>query len=365
MTDDFYEILGVSKNATPDEIKKAYRELALKYHPDRNSGKDAEEKFKKINEAYAVLSNEDKKKKYDTYGPEQFNQQYSEEDIFRGFNINDIFKDFGFNIDFGNGRFSSNSEDSGGDILYRMRISFIEAAKGANKTIEVKHISRCKRCNGTGGEPGAKIVKCSMCHGAGRVRRTVNTFFGAMQTITTCNDCGGAGSFYEKKCKDCRGKGGVVSSEKIDVSIPAGVKDNMRLKLDGMGDFSKNGSGDMYIEISVSKDKTFEREGDDIHTKINIPFYIAILGGEITVPTLDGTKKIMLSQGTQQGTEIKLKSSGIKHLGTSYYGDEIITINIDIPKSLSSEEEEAIKKFKELNDKNDKNATDKKKFGFF
>ncbi len=364
MSDDFYEILGVDKKATQDEIKKAYRELALKYHPDRNSGKDAEEKFKKINEAYAVLSNEDKRRQYDSYGPEQFNRQYSEEDIFRNFNINDIFKEMGFNVDFGNGRFSygAGGQQGGGDIAYGLKLSFIEAAKGADKTIEIKHVSRCKHCNGTGGEPGSKVVKCSICRGAGRVRRTVNTFFGAMQTVTICNDCGGTGSFYEKKCKECRGKGGIVANEKVDIKIPEGVKDGMRLKLDGMGDYSKEGSGDMYLEIQVAKDKIFEREGDDIHAHIEIPFYIAILGGSVNVPTLDGPKEVNISQGTQPGSNIRLKNKGIRRIGSNYYGDEIITINVEIPKSLSSDEEAEIKKFKELRENK---TQDKKRFNFF
>ncbi|EQD81169.1 chaperone protein DnaJ, partial [mine drainage metagenome] len=176
---------------------------------------------------------------------------------------NDIFKDMGFNIDFGGGG-SSGSSSRGGDILYKLRLTFMEAAKGTDKSIEIKHVSKCKHCNGSGGEPGSKIVKCSMCHGVGRVKRTVNTFFGAMQTVMVCNDCGGAGSFYEKKCKECRGKGGVVTTEKIDVKIPEGVKNNMRLKLDGMGDFSKDGSGNIYLDLEVSKDKTFELNGDDL-----------------------------------------------------------------------------------------------------
>ncbi len=361
MTEDFYDVLGVNKNASAEEIKTAYRELALKYHPDKNSSKNAEERFKKINEAYAVLGNEDKKKQYDSYGPEQFNRQYSEEDIFRGFNINDIFKDMGFNIDFGGGA-GYGSSSRGGDILYKLKLTFMEAAKGTDKSIEIKHVSKCKHCNGSGGEPGSKIVKCSMCHGAGRVKRTVNTFFGAMQTVMVCNDCGGAGSFYEKKCKECRGKGGVVTTEKIDVKIPEGVKNNMRLKLDGMGDFSKDGSGNMYLDLEVSKDKIFELNGDDLLLTAKVPFYTAILGGEITVPTLNGTKNINITPGTQPGTEITIRNGGMRRLGTSYYGNEIITISIEIPKSLTSAEEEEIKKFRELRENKD---NDKKKFGFF
>jgi molecular chaperone DnaJ len=363
MSDDFYSILGVSKTASQEEIKKAYRELALKYHPDRNSGKDAEEKFKKINEAYAVLSNEEKRKQYDAYGPERFNQQYTEDDIFRGFNINDIFKDMGFNIDFGNGRFSYNSENGrGNDIIYRMRLSFMESAKGADKSIEVKHIAKCARCSGSGGEPGSKVIKCNVCRGSGSVRRVVNTFFGAMQTVTTCNECGGSGSFFEKKCKDCRGKGGIYKTEKVDVKIPPGVKDGMRLRLEEMGDYSKNGSGSIYIDISVAKDEVFEREGDDVYTTVNVPFYTAIIGGEVEVPTLDGFKKININSGTQNNTEIKLKNQGIKRLGTQSYGDEIITLEIDIPKTITKQEEELIKQFRDIHGSNQK---DKKKFNFF
>ena len=362
MSDDFYNILGVSKTASQDEIKKAYRELALKYHPDRNSGKDAEEKFKKINEAYAVLGNEDKRKQYDAYGPERFNQQYSEEDIFRGFNINDIFKDMGFNIDFGNGRFSYGENARGNDIIYRMRLSFMESAKGVDKAIEVKHIGKCTNCSGSGGEPGSKVVKCNICRGSGSVRRVVNTFFGAMQTVTTCNECGGAGSFFEKKCKECRGKGGVYKTEKVDVKIPPGVKDGMRLRLEEMGDYSKHGSGSIYIDIAVTKDETFEREGDNIYTTFKIPFYTAIIGGDIEVPTLDGVKKISISPGTQNNSEIKLKNQGIRRLGTQSYGDEIVTLEIDIPKTITKQEEDLIKQFKDIHGASPK---DKKKFNIF
>ena len=358
MAKDYYEILGVPRNATLDEIKKAYRELALKYHPDRNKSKEAEEKFKEINEAYAVLSDPEKRKQYDMYGPAGFGQRYSEEDIFRGFNFEDIFRDLGINFgfDFGFDNFDEDffspfeqrqrAQNVGQSILYRLDITLEEAAKGAEKEIKFRHIKKCPHCNGTGAEPDAKLIKCPECNGRGVIIATRNTFFGKIQTSMTCPRCGGSGKIYDKPCRVCNGTGGIVSDEKVVVKIPPGIEDGARLRLRGMGDYAKGGSGDMFVEIHILEDKTFKRKGDDIYVNIDIPFYTAILGGTVKVPTLNGEKEVEIPRGTQQGAKIVLPGEGIR--GQRKSGDEVVIVNITMPKSLSKEEEELLKRFREL-----------------
>ncbi len=353
---DYYSTLGVSKGASQDEIKKAYRDLALKYHPDRNPSKEATERFKAINEAYAVLSNEDKRKQYDAYGPEGFSQRYTEQDIFRGSNIQDILKEMGINFNFGfggqdlfGGMFGTGQQqgDVGQSILYRMDVTLQDVAKGAAKEITVKHVKTCSVCGGSGGDPRSRISKCSECRGTGYRTVIQNSFFGRIQTTSVCSRCMGKGKVYEKKCRACGGKGGIVTTEKVQVRIPAGIKNGMRLKLEGMGDFGSDGSGDLYIDINVLNDKNFRREGDDIITEIEVPFYIAILGGEATAPALDGERRIHIDQGTSPGTRIRIKDAGIKRFGGNSYGDEIVVVNVEIPKSMSAEEKELIEKYKE------------------
>ncbi len=318
--------------------------------------------MRELNEAYAVLGDPEKRQKYDAYGPEGFSQQYSEEDIFRGFNVNDIFKDMFGGGGFGNFSGFGDSPFGGGgnSVLYRMSVSLRDAAEGVQKEISLRHVAKCDKCSGTGAEPGSKIVKCQECRGAGRVRRTNSTIFGSMQMVTTCPVCSGQGKTFEKKCRTCSGKGGYVQTERMQVMIPAGVRDGMRLRLEGMGDFSRFGSGDLYLEIGVEKDRQFVREGDDIQTEVKVPFYTALLGGVIEVPMLKGNKEITLSKGTQQGARIVLKNDGMKRFGTNSRGDEIITLNVDMPKSLTTEEEELIKRFRDMHE-----SSGKKKFGLF
>ncbi len=364
---DYYSVLGVPKNATQDQIKKAYRELALRYHPDRNKEKGAESRFKEINEAYAVLGDEEKRRKYDVYGPEQFGQRYSEEDIFRNFNFQDIFRDLGLNINFG---FSDTGEAFGGpfggvtnrgaDILNRLSITLEEAAFGVKKEISVKHIRRCDRCGGSGGEPGSKQVRCGECGGTGHVKQITNTLFGRMQVVTACGVCGGRGKIFEKACRQCGGRGGIVGVDKVEISIPAGIRDGMRLKLDGMGDYSNREAGNLYIEIRIQEHKVFKRDGDDIYTSVTVPLYTAALGGEVTVPTLGGSRKINIEAGSQNGKRILLRGNGIKRFRSGSYGDEIITLNVEVPRSLSKEEKELLEKFRELRE-----GADKKRFWSF
>lgn len=361
MVRDYYEVLGVQRNAGLDEIKKAYRELALKYHPDRNKTKEAEEKFKEINEAYAVLSDEQKRRQYDAVGPERFNQSYSEEEIFRNVNFEQIFRDMGININFGfggmeddmMGGFFTNARrgEVGQTILRRMDLSLEDIAAGTQKRVSIRHIKKCDHCSGTGGEPGSKLVRCATCKGSGNVNTVRDTFFGRMQTITTCERCGGRGNLYDKKCKVCNGKGGIVATEEVTVNVPAGVFNGARLRLAGMGDYGKDGSGDLLIEVLEQQHPRFQRDGDDIVTTVNVPFYTAILGGKITVPTLsDGQKEIVIEPGTQPGKKVVMKGSGIKRLRGGGAGDEIVIINIDIPRSVGGEERSMLEKLRDLHE---------------
>lgn len=374
---DYYEILGVKKNATQDEIKRAYRELALKLHPDRNKSPEAEGKFKELNEAYAVLSNPDKRKTYDMYGSEGVHQRYTNEDIFRGTDFEDIFKDLGFNINFGNFGFSDMNDifGSGGfaqqqrvrgevgqDLLYGMDITLEEAAKGAKKEISIKHVRKCDKCNGSGAEPGSRMISCRACNGTGSERRITNTMFGKMQTITICSVCGGRGKTYEKKCKTCNGIGGTVGNDKVEVAMPAGIATGMRLRLQGLGDHGKDRSGDLYIEVHVAEHKIFKRQGDDIHVEVKVPFYTAILGGDVKVPTLDGDRTITIEGGSQPNRKEVIRGAGIRHFRSNSSGDEVVSINVDIPKNLPKEKRELIEKFKQLDQDSDQS---KRKFGLF
>ena len=374
MAKDYYNILGVPKNASQAQIKEAYRKLVLKNHPDINKSDEAKTKMQDINEAYAVLGNEEKRKQYDTYGPEMFNRQFSQEDIFRGVNFEDIIRDMGLNINFGGfgsedlfGSFfggAKQNRDIGQSILYRMDLTLEEIARGTTKKITIKHLKKCSRCSGTGGEPGSKPVKCPRCKGSGYISRQQRSMFGSINTVTPCEDCGGAGKYYDKVCKTCSGKGGVLASENVEVAVPAGVTNGMRLRLEGMGDFGKDGNGDLYIEIRELEHRTFKRNGDSVMIDIRVPFYIAALGGTISIPTLlHGDKQLEIEKGTQQGKRIFLKDEGIRRFNGNAIGEEIAVVNIEVPKDLSKEEKELMEKLKELGEQHKDGS--KKRFGLF
>ncbi|ASI13518.1 molecular chaperone DnaJ [Candidatus Mancarchaeum acidiphilum] len=361
MTKDYYSILGVSKNASQEDIKSAYRQLALKYHPDRNKDPSAEEKFKEINEAYAVLSNPEKRKQYDAYGPEGFNRQYNQEDIFRNFNFEDIFRDMGFNVGgnfsesddffdtiFGGGRGGRQRDDQGKDLLTKVNISMEEAVHGTSKRIKITHIKECDKCKGTGVEPGYKIKKCPTCAGTGQVRNVRRTPFGMMQTISICPTCGGTGNIPEKKCTKCNGTGRLNASETIDVEVPRGIATGNRLRVSGMGDYGKDGQGDLYIEINILPDKRFVRRGDDIYMEAHVPFYTAITGGVEKAKGIDGEVEFEVEPGTQDSEQVLVKGKGMPHFNKGGFGDLIIKIKVDIPKKLTSEQKELIEKFKDL-----------------
>ncbi len=361
MGKDYYDVLGVKKNASQDDIKKAYRELAMRYHPDRNMDKGAEEKakveerFKEVNEAYAVLSDPGKRQSYDAYGSEGFHQRYSEEDIFRGFNIDEVLRQMGFDFNFGGDMFSSmfgfgqgtRNVDMGSDLLTRVNVTLEEAAHGAEKTVLVHHIKICERCSGSGAEKGSKVVKCEKCAGAGQVRITRRTPFGIVQTISTCPSCSGEGKIAEKVCNKCHGRGKVEGQDKIEVKIPKGVDSGTRLRVRGLGDFGAGRAGDLYVDVLVSEHRLFKRRGDDLYIDLHVPFYTAALGGSMSVKALDGEDRVRIESGAQTGDTIVIRGKGMPRMGTNSIGNEIVRIVVDTPKKLTSEQKSLIEKFKE------------------
>ncbi|MGD0729333.1 MAG: molecular chaperone DnaJ [Candidatus Micrarchaeaceae archaeon] len=368
MAKDYYEVLGIGKKASTDEIKNAYRGLALRYHPDKNKEKGSEEKFKEINEAYAVLSDPEKRKQYDSFGPEGFSQHYTTEDIFRNVDFESVFRNMGFDMgnfggdDFFESMFGFNPRGNvGNDILARVQISLQEAAHGSTQSLSIRHIKVCDRCKGNGAEPGTKIVKCDMCNGTGQMRNTQRTPFGVIQTIGTCTKCRGSGRSFEKACKKCNGSGAMHAEDKVEVTIPKGIATGTRLRLQGMGDYGNGEPGDLYIDVEVKEDRTFKRVGDDIYTELHVPLHVALLGGEASAHTIKGDKKISIEEGTQNSSKITLKGEGMPHFRGSGHGDEIVNIIVDIPKKLTNEQKELVRKLANLNPDDDK----KKRFGIF
>ncbi|MCL5099788.1 MAG: molecular chaperone DnaJ [Candidatus Marsarchaeota archaeon] len=381
MAKDYYDILGVKKSASADEIKGAYRALAMKYHPDKNKDPGAEEKFKEVNEAYAVLSDPEKRRQYDAYGPDVFNQRFTEEDIFRGFDFDQVFRSMGFNVGnmsgFGNidDMFSSlfgmqtrqgRANDMGTDILARVSASLRDAAHGTTKRVSVRHIKVCPRCAGTGAEPGSSIVRCDRCGGTGQLKATRRTPFGMMQTISACPKCGGAGRVPEKVCRTCSGTGRVQGEDKIDVTIPRGISSGQRLRVKGMGDYGSDRHGNLYIDVIVEDDPNLERVGDDLHAQVDVPFYIAMLGGEVEVPTIDGSEPLRIEPGAQNGDKIPMRGRGMPHFERQGSGDEIVEVSISVPRKLTKEQRDLMEKFaNEQPDDGQQGRGKKRKFGMF
>ncbi|RLB03667.1 MAG: molecular chaperone DnaJ [Deltaproteobacteria bacterium] len=343
---DYYEILGVPRNASEEEIKKAYRRMALKYHPDRNPGdKEAEEKFKEASEAYEVLRDPKKREIYDFYGHEGlkgtgFTGFRGFDDIFSSFS--DIFEEFfGFSP-----RSSRRGASPGADLRYDLKITLLDAAFGKETEIEVLKRGRCEVCNGTGAQPGSTPQVCPHCYGRGQISRS----HGFFTISTTCSYCHGEGRVITTPCKACGGQGWVKKRKKVSLRIPPGVDTGSRLRLRGEGEEGERGGppGDLYVIIHVEPHEFFEREGDDIICRVPIPFTMAALGGEIEVPTLDGTKRIQIPRGTQPGEIFRLKGEGIPHLNGRGRGDQIIQILVQVPQKLSKEQERLLREFASL-----------------
>jgi molecular chaperone DnaJ len=344
---DYYETLGVSKNASKDEIKKAYKRLAKKYHPDITKDKNSEEKFKEISEAYAVLSDDKKRTQYDQFGHAGFDQRFSQEDIFRNFDFN-IFRDFGFedfdnifDIFFGRGR----TKRSGTDLRYDLEISFKEAAFGCKKEIKIPRHEICGSCKGSGAYKDRFDI-CQTCGGTGQVRRVVKSFFGSLSQITNCPECKGKGKIIKEYCKNCKGKGNVEKIKTLNVDIPAGINNGNQIRLKGEGGVSDDGVyGDLYIVVHVLPHKIFVREGYDIFIEIPVSFVTLAMGGKIEVPTLKGKAKLKIPSGTQSHTIFRLKGEGIKKLHGYGYGHEYIKVVVEIPKNLTRKQKKLLKEF--------------------
>ena len=353
---DYYEVLGVAKGASEDEIKKAYRSLAKKYHPDMNPGdKTAEVKFKEVNEAYAVLSDSDKRSKYDRFGHDAFDPASGGGGFggFGGFSGADF--DFGdiFSSFFGGGSTSSaraNAPRQGDDIGARVSVSFEEAAFGCKKEVNFARIENCPDCHGSGAEHEGDIETCPECRGSGRVSVRQQTMLGYMQTQRTCQRCAGRGKIIKSPCKNCNGKGRIRINKKLEVNIPSGIDDRQNIILRGQGSAGVNGgpNGDLIIEVKVREDKIFEREGNNIYCEVPVTFAEATLGAEIDVPVLGGgSEKYKIPDGTQSGTTFTLRNKGIPDINTGRKGDLIIKVAIETPKNLNSKQKELLLAFAE------------------
>lgn len=345
---DYYEVLGIEKGASQDEIKKAYRKMSKKYHPDINQEEGSDEKFKEISEAYEVLSDEDKRAQYDRFGHEGMNQQFGGGGGFGGGaggfgGFEDIFSSF-----FGGGqRMDPNAPQKGDDLQYTMTINFDEAVFGVTKTIKIKKEVTCDTCDGSGAKPGTSKSTCSMCSGSGRVAVEQNTPFGRIQTERTCPTCGGTGQEIKDPCNNCKGAGTVTKEVEIEVTVPEGVDNGQQIRLQGKGDPGVNGgpTGDLYIVFRVKPDSRFTRDGDDIHYELPISFSQAALGDEVNVPTINSEIVLTIPAGTQSGKRFRLKEKGVKNVHGYGYGDQFVTVRVTTPTKLSEKEVEL---FREL-----------------
>ena len=363
---DYYEVLGLDKSADEAAIKKAYRTLAKKYHPDMNPGDaEAEKNFKEVNEAYAVLSDPEKKSKYDQFGFAGVDPQAGFGDGgfggagFGGFDAGDIFGDifgsfFGGGMG-GQGSARRNGPMRGGDILQRVTISFEEAAFGCKKEVSYGRVEKCGECDGSGAKKGTTVETCPTCHGTGQVRVLQRTMLGMMQTTHACEDCGGTGKKIKEPCTNCRGKGYVKLTKKLEVNIPAGIDDGQKVAIRTQGDAGRNGGspGDLIIAVSVRPHPIFEREGYNIYCEVPITFAEAALGGKIDVPTLEGKEAFDIPEGTQHGEQFTLRGKGIPKVGSTSRGDLIFAVSIETPRGLSAAQKDLLRKFADsLGEKN-------------
>ena len=367
---DYYEVLGVSRGASEDEIKKAYKKMARKYHPDLNPGdKTAEEKFKEVNEAYEVLSDADKTARYDQYGHAGVDPNFGAGGFGGGFDgsfdfgdLGDIFGSF-FGGGFGGGRRTNpNAPQRGESIRMSIAISFEEAAFGCEKAVTVERYETCDTCHGNGCAPGTSPEVCPDCHGTGTVQVRRQTPMGVFATSSPCPKCGGKGRIIHQPCKDCRGSGMVRKKKTIQASIPAGIDNGQTISIRGQGNAGKNGgpAGDLLITITVRPHELFRREGTSVLCEAPITFTQAVLGAELEIPTIDGKVKYTLPEGTQSGTTFRLKGKGIPSINGRGRGDQYVTVYIETPKNLNKEQKEALKKFAET--MGESNYEEQKKF---
>ena len=357
---DYYEVLGLSKGATAEEIKKAYRKLAMKYHPDYNPGdKSAEEKFKEINEANEVLSDPEKRQRYDQYGFAGVDPSYGAGQGAGGFggfgaggvDLGDIFGDL-FGGGFGGfggstSRSNPNAPRKGRDLRVSITLEFSEAVHGCVKKIQLSRQKPCEKCGGSGAEKGTSPETCPDCGGRGFVVRQQRTPFGVMQTQQPCQRCGGKGQIIKNPCKACHGTGKTAQRSTLEVKIPAGINDDQSIALRGQGDAGMNGgpSGDVIVTVSVRPDSIFQRDGYDIWVNVPITYTQAVLGADITVPTVDGKVEYTVPEGTQSGTKFRLRGKGVQYLNGRGRGDQYVVVTVEIPKKLNKTQREALKTF--------------------
>ncbi len=369
---DYYDVLGVDKSVSDDDLKKAYRKAAKKYHPDLHPGDaEAEKKFKEVNEAYEVLSNKEKRARYDQFGHAGVDPNFGAGGGQGGYgggftgdfgDLGDIFSSF-FGGGFGGGQRSNpNAPRRGNDASASVNVSFEEAAKGCKKTIKITKIDNCPDCGGSGAEKGSTPKTCPVCHGSGQVTSVQRTPFGQMRTQHVCDNCRGRGKIVDKPCHTCAGKGRIRHTVEKTVDIPAGIDDGQIINLRGGGDAGINGgpAGDLRINVNMRPHPIFERRGFDVYCDIPITFAQAALGAEITVPTLDGKVKFTIHEGTQPNDEFKLKGKGIQRLNYIGKGDQYVKIIVEVPRDLSKAQREKLKEFDSLTD--DKNYKKKKTF---
>jgi molecular chaperone DnaJ len=354
---DYYEILGVARNAQVDDVKNAYRKLAMQFHPDKNKSPEAESKFKEITEAYAVLSDQEKRRQYDTYGREGIYERYGSEDIFRGADFSDIFRGAGFGMGgfsdifsqlFGGGGVSR--ERRGSDLTYHLQMNLEEATQDSNREIEVPRTELCPTCRGSGARPGTSPKTCDVCRGSGQVQKVQSAGFARMIRVMPCSKCRGTGQLIESPCRECRASGVIQRRRKINVVVPAGVDDGHTLRLRGEGDAGENGvpPGDLYVVINVRPHPVYSRRDADIVVEAKVGVIAASLGTEIQVPTLYGGVVLSIPAGTQPGTVFKVKGKGMPRIGSGGKGDEYVRVNVVVPRNLSREQKDVLKKLGEL-----------------
>jgi molecular chaperone DnaJ len=351
---DYYDVLGVPRGASKDQVKDAYRKLALQYHPDRNKSKEAEERFKEITEAYAVLSDDEKRRQYDAYGKEGVYQRYSQEEIFRGANFEDIFRGMGFGgFDSIFSQFFGGAQEGrgarGDDLTYRLRLNLEDVVADSPREIEIPRSEVCAACGGSGAKPGTTPHRCGACGGTGQVQKVQAAGFARLVRVSPCGKCGGRGYTVDSPCKECRGSGQVSRTRKILVTVPAGIDDGHTLRLRGEGNAGENGSppGDLYVVVSVSPHRVFKRQDSDVVVNSRVGVVEAMLGADVNVPTLYGDVKLTIPPGTQPGAHFRIKGKGLPKLGGWGQGDEYVIVEVAVPKSLTHAQKDLLRKFAE------------------
>lgn len=366
---DYYEVLGVEKSADDAALKKAYRALAKKYHPDTNPGdKEAEAKFKEASEAYAILSDPEKRRQYDQFGHAAFDggagggySNMNMDDIFGGFG--DIFGDL-FGGGFGGRRADPNAPQRGANLRTQVRITFEEACFGTEKEIEIPSKVECKTCNGTGAKPGTSPVTCTQCGGKGQVERVQQSLFGMVRNVTVCPACNGKGKIVKEKCSDCHGNGYISQKEKLQVTIPAGIDHGQSVRLRGKGEPGTNGGGrgDLLVEVYVEPSKDFQRSDYDIYSTVRISYPRAVLGGDIVIHTIDGDVAYNVKAGTQTGTRVRLRGKGVPSLrNKKMRGNHYVDLVVDVPTTISKEQKKLLEQLDETFEKKDAKETKEKK----